>query len=120
MSMPTNAITPPSPTSIPTKRVRVGCSPRSKRRARKAITSGTAAIRIAASDEDTRCSPNAISGKGIVISNSANAASQRSGRPRRDALRNAIGSRISAASATRDQATKPGERPSSTASLMNR
>ena len=120
MSIPTSATTPPSPISIPTKRERVGCSPWSKRSARKATTSGTAAIRIAASEDDTRCSPNAISGNGIVISNRAKAVSQRSGSPRSAPLRHAIGSSTSAASATRDQATKPGDRSSSTAILMNR
>ena len=120
MSMPTSAITPASPTSIPAKRVRVGCSARSKRSARKATTSGTAAIRIAASDEDTRTSPKAISGNGTVISQKAKRASQRSARqPAQRARRHAIGSRIAAAIATRDHATKPGDR-SSTATLMNR
>ena len=32
------------------------------------MISGTAAIRIAASDEDTRCSPKPISGNGMAIS----------------------------------------------------
>ena len=81
--------------------------------------SGSAAIRIAASDEDIRVSPNPISGNGMAISTTAKATSQRSGRPRRAPVLMAIGSSTSAASATRDQATKPGV-SSSTPILMNR
>jgi hypothetical protein len=78
------------------------------------------AIRIAASDEEMRCSPNPISGKGMTISAVANSTSQRGGNPRRAPVLQATGSSSAAARATRDQATKPGVRPSSTAILMNR
>ncbi len=117
--MPTSAATPASPTSMPTSRVGVGRSERSKRRARPATNSGTAAIRIAASDEGRCSSPNAIIGNGIVISTKAKAASQRRSRPRRAPRRYAIGSRMSAAIATRDHATKPAD-SSSTATLMKK
>ena len=43
----------------------------SKRSASSATISGTEAIRIAASDEETVCSPAAISGNGITISTTA-------------------------------------------------
>ena len=43
----------------------------SKRIASSATSSGTQAIRIAVSDEDTRCSPAAISGNGSAISATA-------------------------------------------------
>ena len=120
MSIPTSAITPASPTSIPTKRVRVGCSARSKRSARKATTSGTAAIRIAASDDETRCLAEGDQReRDRDLAEARTAASQRSGSPRSAPVRQAIGSRIAAAIATRDHATKPGDR-SSTATLMNR
>ena len=45
-----------------------------------ATTSGSVAIRIAASDEEMRCSPKPISGKGTTISAMANSTSQRSGK----------------------------------------
>ena len=48
----------------------------SKRIASTATISGTEAIRIAVSDEDTYCSPAAISGNGSVISITAYAAIQ--------------------------------------------
>ena len=43
----------------------------SKRIASSAISNGTDAITIAASDEVTCCSPSAISGNGIEISTTA-------------------------------------------------
>ena len=98
----------------------MGRSEASKRSARKATTSGSDAIRIAASEELMRCSPKPISGKGMQISTTAKATIQRSGSPRSAPVLIATGSSTSAASATRDQATKPGVRPSSTAILMNR
>ncbi len=75
---------------------------------------------MAASDEEMRCSPKPINGKGMQISAIAKATSQRSGKPRRAPVLRATGSSTSAASATRDQATNPGVSPSSTAILMNR
>ena len=105
---------------MPASRVGVGRSASSKRIARTAITSGSAAIRIAARDDEMRCSPKPISGNGMQISTMAKATSQRSGSPRRAPVLMATGSSTSAASATRDHATKPGVRPSSTAILMNR
>jgi hypothetical protein len=77
---------------------------------------------MAATEESTWRSPAAISGKGIVISNTAKATSQRP-QPRRVSsvpARHASASRTAAASTTRDQATKAGGTPSSTAILMNR
>ena len=84
--------------------------------------SGAAAMMIAATDESTCCSPAAMSGKGMVISNTAKAATQRQ-RPRRVPsvpARQASASSTNAASTTRDQARKAGGMPSSTATLMNR
>ena len=45
--------------------------------ASNATNSGAVAMMIAAREEATRCSPAAISGKGIVTSATANTASQR-------------------------------------------
>ena len=56
---------------VPTNRLPVTRSERSKRSARTATIRGTEAIRIAASDEETCCSPAAISGNGIAISATA-------------------------------------------------
>ena len=69
--MPTSATTPASPTNRPTSRTPVARSERSTRIAISATISGTQAIRIAASDEETCCSPAAISGNGSAISASA-------------------------------------------------
>jgi hypothetical protein len=82
--------------------------------------SGSVATRMAASDDDTTCSPAAMSGNGRTISATANAATGPSGSPRSIPRFHAIGSRIAVASATRANETKPGDRPSSTAILMNR
>ena len=67
-SIPTRATTPASPISIPSMRVRVGRSVWSKRSASSAISRGTVAITIAATEESTCCSPAAISGNGRTIS----------------------------------------------------
>src|SRR4051794_33732146 len=63
-----------------------------------------------------------MSGNGMHTSLTANAVSQPRWRrsPRRAPVRAAIGSSTAAPSATRDQATKMGGTPSSTAILMNR
>jgi hypothetical protein len=77
---------------------------------------------IAASEEDTCCSPAAISGNGSEISTTPNTASQRQ-RPRsapRLPARHASASSTAAPSTTRTHARKIGETPSSTAILMNR
>lgn len=76
-SIPTSATTPPKPMSRPSARSRVGRSLWSKRRARTAPIRGTEATTIAASDEDTRCSPKAMAGNGMVTSTIAYRASQR-------------------------------------------
>ena len=57
---------------MPTSRVGVGRSEWSKRVARSATNSGTAAIRIAASEELTCTSPKPSSGHGTAISTAAN------------------------------------------------
>lgn len=119
-SMPTSAATPARPISMPSRRVAVGRSLASKRSASAATTSGSAAIRIAVSDEGIRCSPKPISGNGIAISVAANRTSHLRGSPRSAPLRSATGSSTSAASVTRDHAMNPGVRPASTAILMKR
>ena len=83
---PTSATTPARPISSPASREPVTRSEASKRSASRATNSGAAAIRIAASDEATCCSPAAISGNGIAISTTAKTASQRQ-RPRTEASR---------------------------------
>src|SRR5829696_2998634 len=121
-SMPTSATTPPRPISSPTSRMPDARSAASNRIASSATTSGTVAMTMAATDEDTRCSPAASSGNGIAISTAANSASQRQ-RPRSVASRPACAasaSRITAPSASRDQATNAGGTPSSTATLIRR
>ena len=55
----------------PTRRVPPTRSEWSKRSASSAMISGTDAIRIAASDDATCCSPAAISGNGMQISMTA-------------------------------------------------
>ncbi len=70
-SRPTSAMTPPKPTNRPASRLPVGRSEGSNRSVRTATISGTAAIRMAASDDDTCCSPKPISGNGIAISATA-------------------------------------------------
>src|SRR4051794_486919 len=122
MSIPTSATTPPSPMSSPTSRRPETRSEASKRSASRATMSGAAAMMIAATDESTCCSPNAMSGNGTAISNSANATSHRP-RPRSDGsvpARHASASSTTAASTTRHQARNAGGTPSSTATLMNR
>ena len=86
------------------------------------MVSGSAAMMIAASDEATCCSPNAMSGNGMTISSRANAASGASlaRRPRSAPLRQASGSSSAAAIATRTKLRNAGETPSSTAILMKR
>ncbi len=69
--MPTSAITPAKPISSPIRRAPRTRSSGSKRMASTAMISGTAAIRIAASEDETCCSPAAISGNGIEISTTA-------------------------------------------------
>ena len=121
-SRPTSATTPAKPISSPARREPVARSPGSKRTASTATISGTDAIRIAASDEDTCCSPAAMSGNGIEISTTAKIASQRS-RPRTEPstpARWASASRTAAPSHTRVHARNAGGTPSSTATLMNR
>ena len=92
-----------------------------KRMAIIAIVSGTAAIRIAASDEEMYRSPTGISVKGMAISMTAKARTicQRSRMPRNAPTLQAIGSSTAAPSATRAQATNTGEW-SSTATLMRK
>ena len=94
----------------------------SKRIASTATISGTEAIRIAVSDEDTYCSPAAISGNGSVISITAYAAihPQRPRSWRSTPARQASASSSAAPSATRTNDRNTGETPSSTATLMNR
>ncbi len=70
-SIPTSAITPAKPISRPTSLIPVTRSEWSKRTASTATSSGAAAMMIAASEESMCCSPQAISGNGIVISTSA-------------------------------------------------
>jgi hypothetical protein len=65
---------PDRPTSRPTSREPPTRSSWSKRIASAAIVSGRAEMRIAANDDDTRSSPNAMSGNGMTISSSAKAA----------------------------------------------
>ena len=119
MSMPTSATTPAIPTSRPTKRVGVGRSEWSKRSASSATNIGTVAIRIAVREEEMRCSPKPISGQGMAISTIAKTTRGHSRRPRNAPSLIATGSSTAAASASRDQATKPGD-ISSTAILMKR
>ena len=71
MSRPTSATTPANPISSPNRRAPVARSAWSKRSASRATISGTEAIRIAANEDETCCSPAAISGNGITISTSA-------------------------------------------------
>src|SRR5436190_7988734 len=121
-SIPTSAITPTNPISSPRARIGVGLSEWSKRMASSAPMSGTAATMIAASDEETRCSPIASIGKGIATSTTANASSQRH-RPRTLAsvpARQASASSTTAPSVTRPQARAGAVTPWSTAILMNR
>src|SRR4051794_13036893 len=122
MSIPTSATTPPRPISSPTSRRPDTRSEASKRSASTATISGAAAMMIAATDESTCCSPNAMNGNGTAISKTANASSQRP-RPRSDGsvpARHASASSTTAASTTRHHARKAGGTPSSTAILMNR
>ena len=121
-SMPTSTITPANPISRPTRRSPVARSAWSKRIAITATISGTEAIRIAVSDEDTYCSPAAISGNGSVISITAKTAIQRQ-RPRTWAstpARQASASSSAAPIAIRTKERKTGETPSSIAILMKR
>ena len=106
---------------MPASRVRVGRSAWSKRVASSATNSGTAAIRIAASDELTCTSPKPSSGHGTAISTAANTVSvrQRAPRPRSAPSLQATGSSTSRGEASRDHAMTLGE-TSSTAILMNR
>ena len=71
------------PISMPTSRVGVGRSEWSKRGPAGPRTAGTAAIRIAASEELTCTSPKPSSGHGTAISTAANTVSvfQRAARP---------------------------------------
>ena len=95
----------------------------SKRIASSAMNSGTAAIRIAASDEETCCSPAAISGNGIDdLDQRVDEPASASGRAASGSrpARLASTSRIAAASVTRTQAMNAGGMPPSTATLMNR
>ena len=71
MSRPTSATTPANPISSPNRRAPVARSAWSNRSASRATISGTEAIRIAANEDETCCSPAAISGNGITISASA-------------------------------------------------
>ncbi len=77
---------------------------------------------MAASDEDTRCSPNAISVNGAAISVKASVDNHRA-RPRNDPstpARQASPSSTAAPRTTRTQVTNTGATPSSTATLINR
>jgi hypothetical protein len=104
---------------MPTTRATVGRSAPPVRSAMSVTNSGTVAIRIAARDEETRCSPNPISGHGIASSTTVNASSGSLGSPRRAPARAAIGSSTAAATTSRDHAMNSGE-SSSSATLMNR
>ncbi len=121
-SIPTSAITPPNPIISPSARVGVGRSSGSKRNASTAPINGTAAITIAASDEDTCSSPAAISGNGIDTSATAYAISHRH-RPLSVCsvpARHASPMSTIAASVTRAHASIGGVIPPLTAIRMNR
>src|SRR5687767_1305693 len=121
-SMPNSTTTPARPTKRPTRRRPVTRSSWSSRIASSAMISGSDATMIAASDEATCCSPNAMSGNGMQISSSANAASgtslERS--PVSAPDHHASGMSSTAAIATRIQLRNAGDTPSSTAILMKR
>jgi hypothetical protein len=67
-STPSSATTPMNPTTRPASRSPVGLSSGEKRTDSSATISGMEAIRIAASDEEMRCSPRAISRNGTATS----------------------------------------------------
>ena len=68
MSTPSSATTPPNPTTSPASRGPVGVSSGERRTDSRATISGMEAIRIAASDEEMRCSPRAMSRNGTATS----------------------------------------------------
>jgi hypothetical protein len=120
--MPTKATTPASPINRPVSLEPPARSLGSKRSARNTTNSGAAAMTIAASDEDTCCSPTAISVNGTVISAAATTTSHRA-RPRNvfnTPARHASPSSTAAPITTRTQVTNAGGSPSSTATLINR
>ena len=67
-STPSSATTPPNPTTRPASRSPVGVSSGERRTDSSATISGMEAIRIAASDEEMRCSPRAMSRNGTATS----------------------------------------------------
>src|SRR4051812_27068761 len=119
--MPTRATTPVRPTKSPTSRRPRGRSDGSTRAAITAIVSGTAAIMIAASEEETNFSPTGMALKGRTISMTAKATTARHRllTPRSAPRRQATGSRTAAPRATRLQARNSGW-TSSTATLMKK
>src|SRR4051812_40988707 len=108
--------------SSPTSREPVGGPDGEKRIDSTATISGIEAMRIAVSDEEMCCSPTEISVNGMTISVAVyaaiGAAWPRS--PRSAPRRAASGSSSTAASATRDHATKAGGTSASTATLMKK
>ena len=92
------------------------------RNASSAVTSGSEAIRIAASEDETCCSPSGISHQGSPHSAIENATSGRAfaRSPSRYPSFQAIGSSSAAPIATRPHATSIGDAPPSSATLMNR
>ncbi len=85
------------------------------------MVSGTAAIMIAASDDETNRSPTgmAVKGTAISITEKATTARQRSRTPRNAPTRHATGNSTTAPSATRLQARNTGG-TSSSATLMKK
>ena len=118
-STPSSIATPPKPIMIPPSRSPCERSSWSTQIASRAVKSGAEATRIPASDEEISSWPAPISRKGPATWIAPTATSQiATGRmPARAPCAAAIGTRTSAASAIRTNATIAGERSRSPISM---